>query len=301
MPATGELRPREPTGSFSTVQQDVLDLIATGAPLPDVLGRLASGVEALLGDGLVTILVADEGVLRYVAAPSMAPSYVAATDGFPITPNLGSCLAAAASGETVVVEDIASHPNWVGHAHLATSHGLHACWSTPVLSADGNVLGTFAVYYSRPTMPPETARQLVAAATAVASVAMRHEQTQHALRVSEERFRQMADTIDEVFWLQDARTYKVLYVSPAFESIWGLPRSAIYEDVNAALRCALPQDRPAVEAALAVTDRFSEAEFRIRRPDGAVRWLRAKRLPVITPGRPVDALVGVIHDVTERK
>jgi PAS domain S-box-containing protein len=301
MPATGELRPREPTGSFSTVQQDVLDLIATGAPLPDVLGRLASGVEALLGEGLVTILVAEEGVLRYVASPSMAPSYVAATDGFPITPNLGSCLAAAASGETVVVEDIASHPNWVGHAHLATSHGLHACWSMPVLSADGNVLGTFAVYYTRPITPPETASQLVAAATAVASVAMRHEQTQHALRVSEERFRQMADTIDEVFWLQDARTYKVLYVSPAFESIWGLPRSAIYEDVNAALRCALPQDRPAVEAALAVTDRFSEAEFRIRRPDGAVRWLRAKRLPVITPGRPVDALVGVIHDVTERK
>jgi PAS domain S-box-containing protein len=301
MPATGELRLGEPTGSFSTVQQNVFDLIATGAQLPDILGRLASGVEALLGEGLVTILVAEDGVLRYGAAPSVAPAYVAATDGFPIVPNLGSCLAAAASGETVIVEDIASHPYWAGSAHLATSHGLQACWSMPVLSADRDVLGTFAVYYTRPATPPEAARQLVAAATAVAAVAIRHEQTQHALRVSEERFRQMADTIDEVFWLQDAHTFRVLYVSPAFESIWGLPRAALYEDVNAALRCALPEDRHAVEAALAVTDDYSEAEFRIRRPDGSIRWLRAKRLPVQRPGQAVTSLVGVIHDVTERK
>jgi two-component system cell cycle sensor histidine kinase/response regulator CckA len=289
------------TGPFAAVQHEVLELLASGAPLDPVLGRLAAGVEALLPEGAVSIQVVNGRYLRYVATPSLPPAYIDAVRGFPITPNLGSCLAAVASGRPVIVENVETHPNWKGYAHLATAHGLHACWSTPVVAPTGEVLGTFAVHYRRPMRPSESSFGIVSAATAMASIVMRHDKAQRALRVSEERFRQMAEAIDDVFWLQDAVSREVLYVSPAFERTTGLTASDLYENPHTVFSMVLPEDRDRLLRALSNVYEPVDVEFRIRRTDGDVRWLHSRRLPVFDAAGRLSRFAGISRDVTERK
>src|SRR5690606_32779194 len=81
------------------------------------------------------------------AAPNLPPSFVRAIDGSSVGPSAGSCGTAAYRGERVIVEDIATHPAWVDYRALALPSGLRACWSTPILSSTGAVLGTFAMYF----------------------------------------------------------------------------------------------------------------------------------------------------------
>lgn len=125
-----------------------------------------------------------------------------------------------------------------------------------------------------------------------------------AVRESEQRFRAVVESIHEVFWIRDARTQRIVYVSPAFEKIWGR-KPADFTDVPLStwLTTIHPEDRARIQAAAAPTDpsiRFDE-QYRILQPDGSVRWVRDQAFPVERdPGGPLR-LVGVAQDITERK
>src|SRR5262245_27946203 len=103
-------------------------------------------VEANAPGLLCSVHLLEDGCLRHGAAPSLPDAYNQAVDGVAIGPSVGSCGGAAAyTGRSVVVEDIAADPRWAGyHAELALAYGLRACWSTPIVAAGEEVLGTFA-------------------------------------------------------------------------------------------------------------------------------------------------------------
>ena len=84
--------------------------------------------------------------MRLGAAPSLPDSYAKAIDGVRIGPKAGSCGTAAYRRKAVVVADIMTDPLWEDYRDLAAAHGLRSCWSTPILSHQGAVLGTFAMY-----------------------------------------------------------------------------------------------------------------------------------------------------------
>src|SRR6185369_1291729 len=96
--------------------------------------------------------------------------YLRAIDGASIGPCAGSCGTAAFRREAVFVADIASDPLWADYKHLALPHGLRACWSTPILDAQRNVLGTFAIYYRKQGLPEEHQLQLIDVATHTAAI-----------------------------------------------------------------------------------------------------------------------------------
>jgi signal transduction histidine kinase len=98
--------------------------------------------------------------------------YNRAIDGIAIGPAVGSCGTAAYRGEPVVVLDIAGDPLWADFRDLALSHGLRACWSTPIRDSDGRVQGTFALYYREPSEPGPKERELVAVLTYLAGIAI---------------------------------------------------------------------------------------------------------------------------------
>ena len=129
------------------------------------------------------------------------------------------------------------------------------------------------------------------------------ENREEELRESEERFRQMAEHIREVFFLVDFREKRMLYVNPAVEEIWGQPRERFYENPTLILDSVHPDDRAYIEAALAqqqITGEFNE-EFRIIRPDGSVRWILDRVVPIQNDSGEVYRLVGIAEDITERK
>lgn len=104
---------------------------------------------------LASVLTIEDGQLRHMAAPSLPPAWCAAIDNFPIGPQAGSCGTAAFRGERVIVTDIAVDPLWDLYRAVALPHGLRACWSQPITSTQGIVLGTVALYYREPRAPTE--------------------------------------------------------------------------------------------------------------------------------------------------
>ena len=141
-------------------------------------------IEALLPDMRCSILLLDaDGVhLRHGAAPNLPDAYNRAIDGVEIGPQAGSCGTAAYRNQAVIVTDIATDPLWADYRALALPHGLRACWSTPIRSAHGLVLGTFALYYREPCAPGPADLELIERVTHLSAIAIERKQAEDQLR-----------------------------------------------------------------------------------------------------------------------
>ena len=160
--------------AFIRGQQQVEDMIAANEPLGDILSTLVRIIEAQ-SPGMfcsVLLLSPDGNHVQHGAAPSLPTAYVQAVDGEPIGPKNGSCGTAMYRGEPVVVTDILNDPLWEDYRDLAKGTGLRACWSTPILSQRGKVLGSFAMYYTQPQTPTGEEARLTEAATRLAAKAI---------------------------------------------------------------------------------------------------------------------------------
>lgn len=166
---------------FLIEQSRILQRLAANAPLSEILNRLVLLIEAQSPGMLCSVLLLSEDGdhIRHGAAPSLPKEFVEAIDGEPIGPKHGSCGTAMYRGEAVAVTDIASDSLWENYRELALANGLRACWSTPILSGRGKVLGSFAMYYREPRTPTGEEAGLTEVATRIAGLAIEH----HAAKV----------------------------------------------------------------------------------------------------------------------
>ncbi|WP_437603182.1 PAS domain-containing protein [Sorangium sp. So ce590] len=165
-------------------QRKVLEMIALHHGLEETLDVLCRDAEELSAGRRFTVLLASDDGLRLLhgAAPSLPASYNTAVHGLLIGPRAGSCGTAAHRRAPVVVEDIATDPLWADFRHLALPLGLRACWSTPILSSKGEVLGTWAVYRPSPGAPTPADEEVVRVATRLAAIAIERARADLALR-----------------------------------------------------------------------------------------------------------------------
>jgi len=161
---------------FQAEQQRIAEMIDADAPLNHILAELVLMIEAQSPEMLCSILLlSDDGNhVRHAVAPSLAQDYVKAIDGAPIGPKHGSCGTAMFRGKPVVVTDIATDPLWEDYREDARIIDMAACWSTPILSGKGKVLGSFAMYYRDPRGPKAEEQHLTDVATKLASRAIEH-------------------------------------------------------------------------------------------------------------------------------
>ena len=161
----------------------VLELAIGDSPLEKTLSELISIVEDSSRTGVLgSILLLDGNHLRHGAAPSLPEAYCDAIDGAEIGPCVGSCGTAAYLGAAVFVNDIAVDPLWADFRELAMSHGLRACWSTPIFTRGRRVLGTFAMYHREPREATMRDLMLVDLVTQTAALVIDREQAQKALK-----------------------------------------------------------------------------------------------------------------------
>ncbi|MFB9985239.1 EAL domain-containing protein [Mesorhizobium kowhaii] len=155
-------------------QANILEMIATSAPLEDVLDRLMCLVESQLTGifGSVLLLDKDGSHLRHGAAPSLAKDYTVLIDGIAIGPKVGSCGTAVYRREPVIVADILQDPLWEDYRELVAPYGYRSCWSTPILSHQGAVLGVFAMYSMTVREPIEAETRLIDFTTRIAGIAI---------------------------------------------------------------------------------------------------------------------------------
>src|SRR6266853_597312 len=153
-----------PAQSLSSVAVfDALKMILIGAPLNDVLRSVALLIEANTEGAVCSIFLLDEDGqhLRYAAAPQMPDEYRVATDGVCIGPHVGSCGAAAYLRQPVFVSDVLSHPHFANFKDLIVRTGMRASWSSPIMSHDGRVRGTFGMFYREVREPGSSEIQLL--------------------------------------------------------------------------------------------------------------------------------------------
>ena len=128
-------------------------------------------------------------------------------------------------------------------------------------------------------------------------------QIEQELRATDERFRQLADNISEVFWIRDPRIKKDLYLSPAYEEIWGRPVEQQLENPETFIDTVIPEDREIVTMTIEKQEHGekTEMEYRISRPDGSIRWIWDRAFPILDETGKVVRVAGIATDITERK
>src|SRR5438105_5219854 len=155
--------------------------------LADILDLLCLVVEEQSSGVLAYILLMDANGQEcgHGGAPNLTKTYTEAIDGAFIGPSVGSCGTAAYRAEQVIVSDIATNPLWADFRELALTHSLRACWSTPIFSSEGKVIGTFAMYYREPRSPNSREQDTIKHATHLAGIAIQRKLAETARRESE--------------------------------------------------------------------------------------------------------------------
>src|SRR5437868_2001988 len=208
-------------------EKRLLEMIARGDSLRLILDALCRLVEELATGALSSILLLEPNgnSLRHGAAPSLPKAYIDAIDGSVIGPSVGSCGTAAYRAEPVIVSDIANDPLWADYRDVALPHGLRACWSSPILSSEGKVLGTFAIYYREPRSPTPQQLEIIEQITHLTSIALERKRAEDALRASEQVARGQVEAL--------AQSLDVLATAPAPEKFIGQMLSTIAQFLNA--------------------------------------------------------------------
>jgi PAS domain S-box-containing protein len=236
-----DLQDRPLIDPFVAAQRTIIERIAVGRPLRETLESIVLLIEQQSSDMMCSILLIDEEQrVRHGAAPSLPAAYVRAIDGVKIGPLAGSCGTAAYLRKAVFVDDIATHPAWADYRPVALEHGLRACWSTPIMTPEHQVIGTFAMYYRDVRQATQREIEWIAVATHLAYVAIVSDRARAA---EAERQRMLAqvqsgetlravilDSVDDaIFYLKVERPdeYRFLWINRAFTKLFGLSETEI--------------------------------------------------------------------------
>jgi len=289
---------------FRAGQSRVLEMIAADAPLADVLTNLVLLMEGQ-AEGLrcsILLLNRDGKHVRHGAAPNLPEAYVKAVNGAAIGPRNGSCGTAMYARKPVVVTDVTTDPLWSDYRELANICGLRACWSTPILSPQGEVLGSFAMYRQETRGPRPEETRLTEIATHIAGIAIDRQRQQEILRQREARISLAAESADLAFW--------ILY--PEQNTAWMSEKGRLIYgfDSNLPLTCDLILSRVHRDERAAVKTAYDrscalygtfESEHRLLLPYGKTRWVIMRGRCLKDEEGNLLETIGVTLDVSAQK
>ena len=282
----------------------VLQMIASGAQLLEVLGAIVMSIESASHTALCSILLMDnDGIhLRHGAAPSLPEDYNQAIDGVAIGENIGSCGTAAHLKESVIVSDIANDSRWINYRELALKHGLRACWSVPIKGANDRVLGTFAMYYREPRSPEAFDLKLIESATNQAKIVIERKQAEAALQRSTLLLEASQTTAKVGGWELDLDSGQLFWTDETYR-LHETTREEFHPTVDAGIEAYLPESRRIISAALqAAIERGEGYDLVLETLTARGRRIDVRATCTVTlqAGRPTK-LTGIFQDITEHK
>src|SRR6267142_1527526 len=283
-------------------EKRILEGVAKGEPLRQVLDDLCRLVEELAPGVLASILLLEGNRLRHGGAPSLPQAYTDAIDGAAIGPSAGSCGTAAYRGEQVIVSDIATDVLWADYRAAALPYGLRACWSTPVFSPEGKVIATFAMYYREPRSPSAQDQQIIEQIGHLAGVAIQHKLAAGELRESEARFRALTALWSDWYWRQDEEL-RFTYSSAPGDWPDGSRRSSSIGLTRWEIPGIVPLSSAWAEhrELLAARKPFRDLEYSRPSGDGTTRYVSSSGTPIFDEKGEFRGYQGVARDITERK
>src|SRR5712664_2908627 len=300
-----------PAESLLAAEKRTLEMMANGASLSEVLNDLCASIDAHAPPvaSMVCLMDPNGKELFPGAGPQIPAALTAAITPWPIGPNRGSCGTAAFTKQRVIIPDISNDPRWPDKARdLALNHGFCAAWSEPLISKDGEVLGTFCLSYAEPRIPNNRDLELIQAAAHIALIAIELERSRLALknavveiRNSENKLRTIIDTIPGfVCTLSAAGEVELVnrqvleYFGKTMEELKNWATSNVVHPDD--LPCVVDSWKHSIE-----TGQPYDLELRQRRADGVYRWFQSRALPTRdTEGR-ITGWYMLLTDIDDRK
>jgi len=303
------------------MQNSILERIAKGETLPDILDALVRATEEQIEGGICSILLCDpEGKLHLGAAPNLPDAYNQAIEGMSIGEKAGSCGTAAFRKEPVIVSDLATDPLWQDFKELALTHGLKSCWSFPALASDGNVLATFAVYHRDIHHPRSQELEAINLAANIVKIAIererstqaleqlnreledRVEQRTQALQQSEARLQEAQQIAHLGSWELDVITNKVTWSEEIFK-ILALDSYSSPPTYEQFFQFFAPHEQEHLKLLheRAIKDRQSfTIDAEIICADGSIGYVFIKTEPIWNSTGKVTRLLGIAMDISDR-
>jgi len=297
--------------SLLAAEKQTLEMIADGASLKDILNNLCCSIDAEASSVMSTVLLMDpDGERLWHTAGTLVPrDWLPVISPLPISPHAGCCGAAALLKERVIVADVATDINWIDeYRDLAIKNGIRAAWSEPILTKDGEVLGTFALYSSEPRIPTDAEIELIEGAGHIALIAIERQRSHRALeealveiKNSENKLRTIIDTIPALAWSArpdgsaeffNRRWLDYAGLSAEEAADWGWTGALHPED-----RARLMDYWRYVLA----SGETGEIEARLRRFDGEFRWFLFRASPLRNDSGKVVKWYGTNTDLEDRK
>jgi diguanylate cyclase (GGDEF)-like protein len=294
------------TSSLVTeTERRMLELVAKGAPLSEVLDTLTEAIERISPESLCTIMLLDEEHRRRLliaSGPSLPPAYLQAVNGLEIGPEVGACGTAAFTNETVIVEDIATDHRFAAARDFVLSHGLRSCWSQPIRDPRGSVLGTFATYRRVVSTPRPEELSLARVAGQLAGNAIERVRAEKQLKDAVKRLNLAEKVARFGIWEADFQK-NIITLSGGLAAL--MERSPSKFQLTRAEFEAMvhPDDRNSLWSSAQQHNPLTETiqdEFRLVLPSGATRWMRSQWGFEQGPGPPTRA-TGAMIDVTNEK
>ena len=295
--------------SLLAAEKRTLQMMANGASLSEVLNDLCASIDAHAPPVASMVCLMDGEWLSPCAAPNVSAAFRAALTPWPIGPNRGSCGTAAFTKQRVVIPDISNDPRWPDEARdFALNHGFCAAWSEPLISKDGEVLGTFCLSYAEPRIPNSRDLELIQAAGHIALVAIELERSQSVLKKalveiknSENRLRTIIDTIPALAWSArpdgsaeffNRRWLDYAGLSAEEASNWGWTVALQHEDRGRLLE---------YWRRILASGEAGEIEARLRRFDGEYHWFLFRASPLRNDSGRIVKWYGTNTDIDDRK
>jgi PAS domain S-box-containing protein len=213
------------------------------------------------------------------------------------------------TGQTYIIKNIQSNPHFAPWREEATKRGYQSSIALPLKDHLGKTFASINIYAKEPnSFDMEEVELLTELADNISygvfsiRAKIERSQAETALRESEERFRQLAENIHEVFYLSHVEPFEMLYVSPGYERIWQRTCQSVYQQPKSFLDSIHPEDQEGVFAAIQrqMQGEVTQQEYRIIRPDGSIRWINDSSVPIIDQTGKVYRICGVAEDITER-
>jgi diguanylate cyclase (GGDEF)-like protein/PAS domain S-box-containing protein len=277
----------------------VLERLASGAPLAEVLADIVHGVEAQNPTLRCAILLLDQDGrhLRIGAAPSLPTFCIDVLDGLAIGEGAGSCGAAAYRNQRIIVADVSTHPLWADYRELARRSDIAASWSEPIRAADGKVLGTFAICQQEVANPSDNDIQLIEQMASLAGIAIERSRSADELRLAALVYQHSS----EAMAVTDADN-RIIAINPAFTRLTGYAADEVIGHNPRILKSGHHDSAfyKAIWASLLATGRW-QGEIWNRHKNGGVFAESLSINTIFTADGAVYRRVSLLYDITEKK
>lgn len=278
-----------------------------GIPFSDVVTTLLKGIEEIHPEMKGSVLLLnDDHTVKNLAGPSLPKQYIKMIDGLPIGPQAGSCGTAMFRKMPVIVSDIQNDPLWEFYKQVAEQFGLRACWAVPILHSNGDVMGSFAIYYDHVRNPAKKEWTTILRVRNMIRLLLENNISLEQLKLFNERFDIVTKATHDLIWDWNLETNELYRDPSGLEKVYGFSSNEPIRHISLWLERIHPDDREKVQEGMvqimnATTQNVFDLEYRFQRENGEYSHIYDRGYILRNAEGKAYRMIGAAQDITERK